>query len=132
MPICRNLKSLWVCALLVTVVSNGTAFSDAKTQSSRPASLADATLKRDVMLPVLSAAATANPGCRLPNIINTKVLTFPDRSSKVVAGRVSAPWEELWNVDACGRVVPVHITFIPDPDPRKGTTYQVTLAKLKP
>ena len=44
-------------------------------------------------------------------------------------GRATAPWNEIWTLGACGRVVAVPMEFIPN---ERGTAIRIDLRAVRP
>lgn len=78
------------------------------------ATRADVVLQRDIRRDILSKIETESAAC-LPTIKNTKVSIPPDnpqynRDGKLIKG----DWEELWTVEACGKLPEFSVYFMPD------------------
>jgi hypothetical protein len=76
---------------------------------------ADPVLQRDGMRYVMMAARTQAPSCNAPHLRTTHF----DGRLGVQAGPANAQtapsgWREIWVVSACGRLLSVPLTFIPD------------------
>lgn len=86
-------------------------------------SLADATLRGDVMRTVLSGAEAIVPGCtvaqagRTLNVGPARVTRQPDPEQN---------WQEVWPVSMCGRTTLLQMDFVHTPADG-GTDFRVTL-----
>ncbi len=83
-------------------------------------SMASPVLQKDAMLMAAAFASMGNPTCHPKSwdevhVINTEMTTPPQGTG--------TPWAELWTFSVCGQSVRVPLTFTPDADPSKGTTY---------
>lgn len=86
-------------------------------------SLADATLRGDVMRTVLQGSAQIVPGCdvqqagRTLNVGPARVTRAPDAQRN---------WQEVWPVSMCGRTTLLQMDFVHTPRDG-GTDFRVTL-----
>lgn len=95
-------------------------FSKSNTGRLPGTSIADNILQRDTLLPVFAHAQSLDERCTDIKVVDTRV-SRPLINARQVDGRnVSGDWEELWDVDICGRKVHYPITFVLD---ETGTTY---------
>ena len=76
---------------------------------------ADPTLQRDAMRYVMLAARLAAPECTAPHLRTTH---FDGRlsaqGSSTISPETSSGWRETWSASACGKLIPVPLTFITD------------------
>lgn len=76
---------------------------------------ADPTLQRDAMRYVMMAAKLEAPECNAPHLRTTHFdgRLSAQESSKISLG-TSSGWRETWTASACGKLLPVPLTFITD------------------
>lgn len=76
---------------------------------------ADPTLQRDAMRYVLMAAKWRAPQCNAPHLRTTRFDgRFGPQDGSNIAPRTSSGWHETWTASACGKLLPVPLTFITD------------------
>ena len=97
-------------------------------------SLASLRLQQDALPMVMATATGKNKTCKPKNfaelnIEDTVVETKPRMLGYLGKFPVVSPWREVWTVSVCGKPIPVPVDFIPDKDPRTGTTFVVNDGK---
>ncbi|HEX4739085.1 MAG TPA: hypothetical protein VH331_16150 [Allosphingosinicella sp.] len=76
---------------------------------------ADPILQRDAMRDVMMAAKTQAPGCSAPHLRTTRFEGRPGAQAGGATARTApSGWAETWTVSACGRLLTIPVTFIPD------------------
>jgi hypothetical protein len=74
-------------------------------------------LQRDTVRYAFFAASVKRKDCSSMHLRSTKFDGAPTANGSekpVGASALSAPWQEIWSVSACGTVYDIPITFIPD------------------
>lgn len=76
---------------------------------------ADPTLQRDTMGYVMIAARTQAPDCNAPHLRTTHFDGgLGDQAGAAKAQTAPSGWRETWTISACGRLLAIPVTFVPD------------------
>lgn len=88
-----------------------------------PGTRADMVLQGDVAQFIAMLEHVYRPQCTTATLVQAEVVRPPSSSVD------RTPWQERWSVDSCGATVRYDVRFVPDKDPRTGTTFAVGLSK---
>lgn len=87
------------------------------------ATLANTKLQYDTLMPVYSAVGIRVRSCKDMHVTDTFVKKQPYNLKMENGQYTQGQWEEIWRVNACGKVADVPIKFVIDPT---GTSYMIS------